>query len=314
MQDTIKVVSFLLEKPQKAADQGCLFCGIFAPEYRIGGKIMFSELSPYLKKPALYERTHEKFWNDPHISKGMLEAHLNPNTDAASRKPEFIDSSVDWIVSLLPHGASLLDIGCGPGLYTKRFAERGLKVTGMDFSERSIAYAKEHDPKSEYIFQDYLQMEFDNKFDMVTLIWCDYGALIPEERQNLLRRIYRSLKPGGLFLFDVFTPFEQWTQGQQISWEMCEHGGFWSPSPHIYLHAYYHYGDTITVGRTVVIEDSAVHCYNIWNTCFTKESVMIDASSVGFSNAVFYSDVTGKPYTEDSHTLCAVLQKPKLTH
>ncbi len=39
---------------------------------------MFKNLSSLLKKPALYERTPEKFWNDPHISKGMLEAHLNP--------------------------------------------------------------------------------------------------------------------------------------------------------------------------------------------------------------------------------------------
>ena len=72
---------------------------------------MYERLSAFLKKPELYEKTPENFWNDPHISKGMLEAHLDPNTDAASRKPEFIDSSVEWISSLLPQGAKLLDIG-----------------------------------------------------------------------------------------------------------------------------------------------------------------------------------------------------------
>ena len=100
----------------------------------MGVVYIFSVLNTLLTKPDLYERTIEKFWNDPHISKGLLKAHLDPDTEAASRRPEFIDRSVEWIVSMLPEGASLLDIGCGPGLYTKRLAERGLRVTGIDFS------------------------------------------------------------------------------------------------------------------------------------------------------------------------------------
>lgn len=167
----------------------------------MGVVYIFSVLNTLLTKPDLYERTIEKFWNDPHISKGLLKAHLDPDTEAASRRPEFIDRSVEWIVSMLPEGASLLDIGCGPGLYTKRLAERGLRVTGIDFSERSITYAREHDKKSDYILMDYLQMDFENAFDIIILIYCDYGALIPEERTDLLQRVYRALKPGGRFLF-----------------------------------------------------------------------------------------------------------------
>ena len=92
-------------------------------------QMMFSKLQAYLERPALYERTTENFWNDPYISAQMLEAHLNPSTDAASRKPEFINRCVDWVLSLpLPERASLLDIGCGPGLYAKRFAARGLRA------------------------------------------------------------------------------------------------------------------------------------------------------------------------------------------
>ncbi len=165
---------------------------------------MYNTLSSLLQRPAPYEKTQQRFWTDPHISQGMLDAHLDPNTDAASRKPESIARSVEWICTLLPHQAKLLDIGCGPGLYTKRLCERGLCVTGLDFSERSIAYAKAHDPKSVYVTQDYLELEYENEFDMITMIWCDYGALNPQDRQNLLVRIHRALKPGGLFLFDVF--------------------------------------------------------------------------------------------------------------
>jgi len=161
----------------------------------------------FLKRPALYERTAQPFWTDPHISGEMLKAHLDPGTDAASRRPDFIARCADWIAALpLPEHARLLDIGCGPGLYARQFSARGLRVTGMDFSERSIAYAREQDAQSEYVLQNYLTMDYENVFDIVTLIYCDYGALIPNERAELLWRVHRALKPGGLFVFDVNTP------------------------------------------------------------------------------------------------------------
>ena len=47
---------------------------------------MVNKLFSLIQKPALWQRSYELFWDDEHISKGMLEAHLNPNWDAASRK------------------------------------------------------------------------------------------------------------------------------------------------------------------------------------------------------------------------------------
>lgn len=270
---------------------------------------MYSKLKTLLGKPQIYEKTREKFWNDPHISKGMLEAHLDPNTDAASRRPDFIERSVEWISSMLPPGGKLLDIGCGPGLYTKRLSERGFCVTGLDFSERSIEYAKEHDKLSEYIMQDYLEMEFEKIFDMITLIWCDYGALISDDRHNLLDRVYKALKPGGLFALDVFTPLKNSCCKDHTSWEINEHGGFWCPNPHICLNAQYYYGDNISVSRTVVIEDGNIRSFNIWDTCFTKETLAEECLPHGFTVVDFYSDFTGKPYEDSSETICAVMKK-----
>ncbi|NLV36156.1 MAG: methyltransferase domain-containing protein [Clostridiaceae bacterium] len=270
---------------------------------------MYNTLIKLLEKPKIYEKTQEKFWDDLHISKGMLETHLNPNTDAASRRPDTIERSVNWICSLLPHGARLLDIGCGPGLYTKRLSERGLCVTGLDFSERSIAYAKEHDAKSEYVMQNYLKMNFENLYDMVTLIWCDYGALIPEDRYKLLDRVYRALKPGGIFLLDVFTPQWKSDRNEHTSWEVYGHGGFWSPNPHICLNAQYYYGERIDMERFVIVEDGSIRSFNIWNTCFTRQSISEEMQMYNFFPVDYYSDVEGKPYDKNSSILCVVMKK-----
>lgn len=77
---------------------------------------MLTELTPLFKKPPLYTKTEIPFWDDEHISLQMLNAHLNPDYDGASRKLEFIEKSVDWISKILPseHYPSVLDIGCGP--------------------------------------------------------------------------------------------------------------------------------------------------------------------------------------------------------
>ncbi|MBK8417538.1 MAG: class I SAM-dependent methyltransferase [Anaerolineales bacterium] len=40
--------------------------------------------------------------------------------------------------------ASILDLGCGPGLYTSRLARAGFQITGMDYSYSSIEYATKY--------------------------------------------------------------------------------------------------------------------------------------------------------------------------
>ncbi len=96
---------------------------------------ILSQLLELQEKPAPFTPGEPLFWNDPHISKRMLDVHLNPDIDAASRKPEIIDRTIKWLIEILglQPGASLLDLGCGPGLYASRFAQAGFHLTGVDY-------------------------------------------------------------------------------------------------------------------------------------------------------------------------------------
>jgi SAM-dependent methyltransferase len=141
---------------------------------------------------------------------------------------------------------------------------------------------------------------------MITLIYCDYGALIPEERIDLLQRVCRALKPGGRFIFDVFTPVHTSRVKESTSWKICRQGGFWSAKPHVCLRAQYCYSEYISLDRYVIIEENAVRCYNIWDTSFTREALLREVLPVGLKCDGFFSDVAGKPYDEGSETLCAV--------
>ena len=88
---------------------------------------LLESISRISSKPPLYQPGESLFWDDPHISKSMLAAHLNPDNDLASRKHATIDREVEHLVSsgILKAGDRLLDLGCGPGLYSRRLAGRG---------------------------------------------------------------------------------------------------------------------------------------------------------------------------------------------
>jgi SAM-dependent methyltransferase len=270
------------------------------------------ELLNLCKRPAIWERSGQQMWDDEHISKGMLEAHLNPNWDAASRKPDFIDRSVAWLHGVIPEGGAILELGCGPGLYVRRLSNLGYRVTGMDLSRRSIAYAKEHDDTSEFILGNSLEMNYENRFDAVTLIYCDYAPLTLPERKILLDKVLRALKPSGLFIFDVFTPKADWWAGanETQTWTLYENGGFWCEKPHIHLCGRYSYLDnTIEVNRNVIVTEDGIREFMDWNAVFTVDSLLAELEGTGFSVSQIVGDMCGAKYTEDSDTICVVLRK-----
>ncbi|MEN0070360.1 MAG: class I SAM-dependent methyltransferase [Propionicimonas sp.] len=259
--------------------------------------------------PPRYQRTAAPFWDDPHIAAGMLAAHLDPSTDAASRRPAFIDASAAWIASLVPAGAHLLDLGCGPGLYGRRFSSLGLRVTGVDISGGSIAFARAHDRDGDYRVQDYLTMGFPARFDIATLIWCDYGALTDSERDDLLARVAAALRPGGLFVLDVFTP--AWLAGRSEATTRADQpgGGFFSALPHEVVSTSYRYDDRVSLDRHVVVDAAGTRVHHVWNTCFTRDELAGEAAAVGFEFVDAYDDIAGARYTGCAETLAAVLRR-----
>src|SRR5512143_4026391 len=162
-----------------------------------------AELIELQQKPAPFTPGEPLFWDDPHISEQMLAAHLNPNVDAASRRPETIDRIVQWLIQTLglKPGDSLLDLGCVPGLYASRFARLGFQVTGVDSSCRSIdyasKYAKENHLHIAYRYENYLELQDENLYDAVFLIYGDLCPLSPQQRATLLKNIDRALKSNG---------------------------------------------------------------------------------------------------------------------
>lgn len=195
---------------------------------------MFAELEKINARPEPFEfYTASDLWTDEHTSKQMLSFHLNEEIDVSSRKVEFINRSVEWIASRFNIGrdTKIADFGCGPGLYATRLAKSGANVTGIDFSERSIEYAKEVACREQlnirYVTQNYLEFETEDRFDLVLMIMCDFCALSPTQRKGILRKFHSILKPSGYVLLDVYSlsAFEQ--REESSTYERNLLNGFW---------------------------------------------------------------------------------------
>ena len=277
---------------------------------------LISQLMQLQQKPAPFTPGEALFWDDPHISAQMLEAHLNPEVDAASRKPETIDRSVKWLIETLGlnPGDCILDLGCGPGLYTSRFARLGLQVTGVDYSRRSIEhannYAQENHLDIHYRYQNYLNLPDEHQYRAAFLIYGDFCPLNPKQRSSLLRNVHRALLPGGKFVLDVSTRTHRKRYGVKNGWYALE-SGFWKPGPHLVLETGFDYPEqSIWLDQYTVIEpDGKVSVYRNWFQDYTPETITDELSQAGFSVMSLWGDLTGLPYSPDSEWIGVITHK-----
>lgn len=266
-----------------------------------------SKLLKETENPIPYVKGTDTMWTDAHISKKLLELHLNPNVGIASRTFEAIDDTVDMIDKTIKPGSNILDLGCGPGLYAERLAKKGHYVTGVDFSKHSIDYARKERDKNlsniHYINENYLNLVFENEFDLVMMIYCDFGALIPEERNSMIEIIRRALKPKGLFLFDSISEAAVKKVSFGTSWEIAE-SGFYSPDPYICLNKSFHFPESKAIldQHIVIMENKSVKLYRFWNHYFSVRDVRQLFLSRGFSRiTVIESLLKGDgPYNDSS--------------
>ena len=282
---------------------------------------MFDKLKEINSRPTPFQfYTAEELWTNEHTSKKMLEYHLNESVDLSSRNKDFISRSVKWIEShfAINLKTSIADFGCGPGLYTTLFAENNVDVTGIDFSERSIQYAKKiADQKGldiTYYQQNYLEFETEKQFDLITMIFCDYCALSPAQRKTMLAKFYTFLKPGGSVLLDVHSINTFNSRDEIALYELNQLDSFWSPENYYgFLNTFKYDEEKVTLDKYTIIEKARIRVVYNWLQYFSKDSLREELKENGFEVEEFYSDVAGLTFSSDSPDMAVVARKAEST-
>ena len=180
-------------------------------------------------------------WNDPDFSQRMLREHLSQAHDGASRRFEIIEKHVDWIHHRVLSGkpTSILDLGCGPGLYTSRLAQLGHECVGIDFSPASIAYASEcaqaDKLRCTYVQQDIRMGGYGKGYGLILFISGEFNVFSPTDARSILGKACDALAEDGHLLLEVSTFSAVRSMGEQASLWYSAESGLFSDRPHLCL-------------------------------------------------------------------------------
>lgn len=140
---------------------------------------------------------------------------MNPKDVVASGYDRIAERYVEWsrevraeerkrytdiLLTSLPRGASVLELGCGAGIpTTSRLAEK-FDLIGVDISPKQIELSAQNVTRGRFVCAEMSTLVFSpDSFDAVAAFY-SLAHLPREEQPQLLAKIAVWLRPGGLFM------------------------------------------------------------------------------------------------------------------
>lgn len=254
-------------------------------------------------------------WNDPGFSKRMLNEHLSQEHDHASRRSSIIDQHVAFLHHTFLHEkpGRVLDLGCGPGLYSQRLAKLGHQVQGIDFSPASIDYAEQQARKEEtdcvFTQADIREAPFGvQQYDLAMLIFGEFNVFKPLDGALILKKAYQALKPGGFLVLEPSVPETLSIVGQaQATWYSSESGLF-SDQPHLVLQeVFWEETERIVTRRYYCIDAAtgAVERYASSLKAYEAAEIEQMLFQVGFGHVQCFPSLDGSNQTGDFFVISA---------
>lgn len=277
--------------------------------------LIYRNLSP---KP--WDEAENLPWNEPGFSARILLEHLDQSHDHASRRFESIDRHVEWIHQVLldDDAVPVLDLCCGPGLYTSRLAKYGHTCTGIDFSPASIEYARQmtqpDQGRCSYRLDDIRTADYGTGYGLVMLIFGEFNVFRPEDARKIVEKSYQALKPGGLLLMEVSTCDKIYDMGQNPPLWYSAPAGLFSDRPHLCLTESFYYPDQgVAITRYYIVDSQTgtVNLYSCSYQGYTHSDLEALLEGAGFENIRFFNSLD--PRQEESNGgefLVVVCQRP----
>lgn len=106
----------------------------------------------------------------------------------------------------LRRGMRALDVPCGQGRLTIPLARSGIEMTGVDLCEKYVRAAhrraKRENVTARFLRDDMRRIDFDAEFHAALNWFGSFGYFADEENVDVLRRLFRALRPGGRLVIE----------------------------------------------------------------------------------------------------------------
>lgn len=216
---------------------------------------------------------------------------------------------VEQIVKLTGvESGAVLDLCCGPGRHSQEFARRGFAVTGVDRSPFLLERARTRASAEsiEWVQQDMREFRREGAFDLACNLFTSFGYFESEEdNQRVLRNVYESLKPGGVFVMELLGKerlARVWQsaictdypggitvlQRPKVSDDWCKVENVW-----------------------VVLKDGAYRTYRFTHWIYSGRELKELLLTAGFAEVELYGDLGGSTYGVDAARLIAVSRRAR---
>ena len=204
----------------------------------------------------------------------------------------------------------LLDLGCGTGKLTQYLAEKGYDMIGVDYSYEMLDIAKMRSQESIlYLMQDMREFEL---YGTVRGIYsaCDCLNYILEEDE--LRQVFalanNYLDPGGIFVFDINTPYKYYELLAENTFaENREEGSFIWENYFDEEEQINEYDLTLYIkeddGRYQRFEETH------YQRCYTLDTIQTLLEEAGLEFVAAYDAYTKEPITEESEKVLFIARE-----
>lgn len=147
-------------------------------------------------------RKRQKPWWEEIFGDDFMRTMDRTEGKAIAKECNFIEERLG-----LEKGAVILDLACGAGEHAVELACRGYNVVGYDLSLAMLARAQDEaldrGQQLNFLQGDMREMAFDGAFDGMYCWATSFGYFDDEKNLDVLMRIHRGLRQGGMLLLDV---------------------------------------------------------------------------------------------------------------
>lgn len=137
-------------------------------------------------------------WNNYEFGKNFYN-NVKRNENDTNLETDFIINKLR-----LKNNSKILDLGCGDGRNAFKISEKGYKVTGVDLNLYAIEQGKKNNNLDvELIHKNILDIDFNEEFNAVILIFNHFSNFKNLDAQRVLNKIEKSLIKDGKFLIEI---------------------------------------------------------------------------------------------------------------